>query len=734
MVQWEGNQQVGMAPGQTEGSGSEITQPTTQPNTGSVNTYTDAQGNVHVVEDYTSSGGARYDTVVGGFYGGYSGFQSQGAGTLVGSSVQRAAETNPALQRATAEMIEAGYIQTNGMTGQQYIDAMKYNEEVRRQEQQLQNIPTTNTAPMELKEAAEAARAARLNREFNKQLGFKSFSDVLREGQPKPKPMFKDDSFGIFTGIATFTKKGLDYVEKNANLPKAADFTRATGKEMPGGAIYDIGVGGVEMAGKGILSLPFFPGAAVSVGKKWSEEPGRAPTDVMEGFRLTGEAIKEKPVESLIALGIGMKISGGVKATPKYDTMHPSKIPGVFTEMELSPKGAELVMGDAARYSFALKNLKSAAPVVGGSAIVNIPGLEAKVRKIQARTSGNEPLFQTDILKGFKTEVSLSKEGMPRTKLVPTTKKAVQTLKSPIDPIKPGEKFNVGFTAIQKQKPGRVTMARGEGEFSFEPGGILNPKTNLMEPFIKLNLKPKAGSVGVKEIVNTRLGIVREAKTTTTMRIQNLMSKDRYTLKPTATEQAKYQAKRFIKSEKGEVALSGRSVQVTKQLVKPRGEMENPMSGERIISAKPKMGYGFEFSLKPTAPKFGLTSSQAIRARQPKSQIVSPPTFPKQETRTSPMTGLGIKTGVELKTAQRVGLRTDMGFRLDQDTLQRMKTEQITDTYTPPSSPPKIPRTPNAPSFFKFPGGQEGRKKGKASSFQFTEKNLRFRTFKELFG
>ncbi|VVB96439.1 Uncharacterised protein [uncultured archaeon] len=67
MAQWEGDQVVGMAPGQTGGSGSEATTPPPEsPGIRQESTYVDSNGNVHVVQDYTSQGGDRYDTVVAG--------------------------------------------------------------------------------------------------------------------------------------------------------------------------------------------------------------------------------------------------------------------------------------------------------------------------------------------------------------------------------------------------------------------------------------------------------------------------------------------------------------------------------------------------------------------------------------------------------------------------------------------------------------------------------------------
>lgn len=127
MAQWEGNKIVGMAPGQTGGSGSEVeAPPPSTPSTSPVpkqddkiSTYTDPFGNVHVVEDYSSQGGGKYDTVVSGFQGGYSGsgFERMGAATLGSRSVQADILAEAGASDTKARELEAAGIIKISRTG-----------------------------------------------------------------------------------------------------------------------------------------------------------------------------------------------------------------------------------------------------------------------------------------------------------------------------------------------------------------------------------------------------------------------------------------------------------------------------------------------------------------------------------------------------------------------------------------------------------------------------------------
>lgn len=79
---------------------------------GQVSTYQE-NGNTHVVEDYTSQGGNKYDTVISGFQGGYSGsgFLNEAASAMNDKSVRAGilAEANNSPEKA-AELEKAGII------------------------------------------------------------------------------------------------------------------------------------------------------------------------------------------------------------------------------------------------------------------------------------------------------------------------------------------------------------------------------------------------------------------------------------------------------------------------------------------------------------------------------------------------------------------------------------------------------------------------------------------------
>jgi len=145
-------------PSPTGNISSGSTQIGTSGDAGVISTYTDEQGNVHVVEDYSGQGGGKYDTVVSGFKGGYSGsgFESMGAGVLASSNIQGyegkpgsagagatvpskvgLIEKSPELQKAVAGHLDRGTLVVEDkygkhITGQRYLDIMQQNRQLER--------------------------------------------------------------------------------------------------------------------------------------------------------------------------------------------------------------------------------------------------------------------------------------------------------------------------------------------------------------------------------------------------------------------------------------------------------------------------------------------------------------------------------------------------------------------------------------------------------------------------
>ena len=204
MVQWEGNVQVGGAPGQTGGSGMGGTTPsgvgtTPSPSTGTVSTYTDAQGNVHVVEDYTSQGGGRYDTVVSGFKGGYagSGFQRQAATVMSEPSIQAGILTEArASEKKALELEKAGIIEIRKpepektVTGQLTEAGLRAREAIQRSEEGQREIRT-----MQL-------RAEEFRREHPQE-------------QVEPKPVFRyDEKYGLMVREDIAKQRQVEYEQQ----------------------------------------------------------------------------------------------------------------------------------------------------------------------------------------------------------------------------------------------------------------------------------------------------------------------------------------------------------------------------------------------------------------------------------------------------------------------------------------------------------------------------------------
>lgn len=135
--------------------------------------------------------------------------------------------------------------------------------------------------------------------------GQDDFGNAIKATEPKQAPTFKDDPTGIFTKAAAGTKKGMEFIEEKVKFPR-------TGQPQA-----DVLIGGAEMAAQGVASLPLVPGAAVSVGKKITEEPTRTPEYLVGGGGIAVEGAAEKPWETGVALGLSLVVPKVMKVGGK---------------------------------------------------------------------------------------------------------------------------------------------------------------------------------------------------------------------------------------------------------------------------------------------------------------------------------------------------------------------------------------------------------------------------------